>query len=162
MVANTLFHNEHRAINVDNKNFASKVRWDDLSERILERLGFVVVDPDPSKGGPIMVAPPGEPALYQQTRARLMRAWVELSVFLDEYRYEDSESPHLLASPGLARALTLPRPARARVDHPPSASDATPKHYGPVQRLDPKDHAYAAAVGALKDKSEWSPAALSW
>lgn len=68
---------------------------DPRSERLFSKLGYVIHDPV-EPGESVLIVPPKEPAAWLQTRARLMRAWVELSVFLDEYRYERRQSLPLL------------------------------------------------------------------
>lgn len=90
MIANTVFSNDQRAIKVTNKNFASRVRWDALSARLFVSLGFTIHDETNAEPS-ILIAPPKEERAWLQVRARLMRAWVELSIFLEEYRYEERE-----------------------------------------------------------------------
>jgi hypothetical protein len=165
MISNTVFSNDQRAIKVTNKNFASRVRWDALSEQIFVSLGFTIhdqTDAEPS----VLIAPPKEEVAWLQVRARLMRAWVELSIFLEEYRYEDRKCRRSPVSTFVLTIIAERSPLSSAcfdlaAQHHPPASDTPAKHSGLVQKLEPRDHAFGSAVGALKDKSAFGLTPLS-
>ncbi|KAF8531532.1 hypothetical protein JB92DRAFT_2691869 [Gautieria morchelliformis] len=89
ILENILWKNETRALPIGpGKSFVNKVGLSSPALHIYQRLGFTVVDPEPTSlpipSAKATIAPPA--LKTDRDRLRLLRAWVELGAWLQDYR----------------------------------------------------------------------------
>ncbi|KAI1791667.1 hypothetical protein LXA43DRAFT_389666 [Ganoderma leucocontextum] len=97
IIDNRLWRDEKRSLPVARPKFREKIGWNSRAERVFEVLGFRLEDALKGDGKvqeQMLRPPPIDPATAEgrASRAKLLRAWVELSAWLAIYEKANKEA----------------------------------------------------------------------
>ncbi|KAI0776350.1 cysteine proteinase [Trametes elegans] len=86
IIDNRLWRDEQRSLPITRPRFRGKVGWNEVVERVFDAVGFPLQELPRSQNAPepALQPPPIDPATAEgkESRARLLRAWVEIGAWL--------------------------------------------------------------------------------